>query len=73
VPWPMARRTRTRSILHQTLNGFVLRDLGDERNLFCILTAAEINRGRLAMVVQFGQPLVTARSSSDDPLVIRIG
>jgi hypothetical protein len=57
----------------RTLNGFVLRDLGDERNPFCILTAAETNRGRLATVVQFGQPLATVSGSSDDPPVIRTG
>jgi hypothetical protein len=57
----------------RTLNGFILRDLGDERNPFCILTTAETNRGRLATVVQFGQPLATVSGSSDDPPVIRTG
>jgi hypothetical protein len=69
----MLRRARTRSILHQMLNGFILRDLGDERNLFCILTVAETNRGRQAMVALFGRHLATVSGSSDDPPVTRIG
>jgi hypothetical protein len=45
----MTRRARTRSILHQTLNSFFLRDLCEERNPFCILTIVETDHGKLAM------------------------
>jgi hypothetical protein len=55
------------------LNGFILRDLGDERNLFCIFTVAETNRGRQAMVALFDRHLATVSGSSDDPPVTRIG
>jgi hypothetical protein len=50
APLPTARRARTWPILLQILNGFFLRYLDEERNLFCILTTTESNGGRLAMV-----------------------
>jgi hypothetical protein len=36
APWPMARRAQSRTILHQSLKSFFLRDLGDERNPLCL-------------------------------------
>jgi hypothetical protein len=68
APWPMTRRARTRSILHQMLNGFFLRDLGDESNRFCSLTAAATIHGRMAMRRRLGQPLTAMRVAlGDDP------
>jgi hypothetical protein len=42
------RRARTHSILHQSLNSFFLRDLGDERNPFCLLIATVMVGGERA-------------------------
>jgi hypothetical protein len=55
--WPMTRRARTRSILHQMLNGFLLRDLDDESNRFCSLTAAATIHRRMTTRRRLGRPL----------------
>jgi hypothetical protein len=54
APRPMTRRARTRSILHQMLNDFFLRDLDDESNRFCSLTAVAMRR-------RLGRPLTVVR------------
>jgi hypothetical protein len=61
APWPMTRRARTRSILHQMLNGFFLRDLGDESNQFCSLMAAATIHGRMATRRRLERPLTAVR------------
>jgi hypothetical protein len=65
APWPSARRSQTRSILHQSLNHFFLSDIGDERNLFCPLTAAETDHERPAMVRWLGRSSMAVGVSSD--------
>jgi hypothetical protein len=68
APWPMTRKARTRSILHQMLNGFFLRDLGDESNRFCSLTAVATIHGRMATRRRLGQPLTAVRvAPTGDP------
>jgi hypothetical protein len=64
-------RAQTQGIRHQTRRGFFLRGLGDERNLFCILTLVKTDGGRLATAVRFRRPLATVIGSSDGPLVTR--
>jgi hypothetical protein len=54
APWPMTRGSRTRSVIHQTLNGFFLRDLGEERNSFCTLTMVEMDHRKLVMGRRLG-------------------
>jgi hypothetical protein len=68
APWPTARRAQTRSILHQLLNRFFLSDLGDERNLFCPLTAAEMDQGRPATMRWLGRSSTVVGASSDGAL-----
>jgi hypothetical protein len=38
---------QARTLGHQSLNRFFLRDLGYERNLFCKITVVEMNHGKL--------------------------
>jgi hypothetical protein len=68
APWPTTRRASTRSILHQMLNGFFLRDLDEKRNPFCILTAVETDHGKLAIARRLGSstmaPMVTFDGAS---------
>jgi hypothetical protein len=52
---------RTRSVLHQMLNGFFLRDLDDESNRFCSLLAAATIHGRMATRRRLGRPLMPVR------------
>jgi hypothetical protein len=66
-------RAQTRGIRHQTRRGFFLRGLGDKRNPFCILMLVKTDGGRLATMVQFGQPLMAVTGSSDGPSVTRTG
>jgi hypothetical protein len=61
APWPMTMRARTRSILHQMLNGFFLRDLDNESNRFCSLTSAATIHGRMATRRRLGRPLTAVR------------
>jgi hypothetical protein len=61
APWPMTRRARTRSILHQMLNGFFLYDLDDESNRFCSLTVAATIHERMATRRQLRRPLTAVR------------
>jgi hypothetical protein len=61
APWPMTRRARTHSILHQMLNGFFLRDLDAKGNRFCSLTAAATIHGRMATRRRLGRPLTAVR------------
>jgi hypothetical protein len=49
APWLKAKRARTRSIFHQTINDFFLPDQGEEKNPFCILTVVETNHRKLVM------------------------
>jgi hypothetical protein len=65
APRPMTRRARTRSILHQMLNGFFLRDLDEKRNPFCILTAVETDHGKLAMARRLGSSTMAPTVTSD--------
>jgi hypothetical protein len=68
APWPKTRRARTRSILHQMLNGFFLCDLDDESNRFCSLTVAETFHGRVATRRWLGRPLTAVGvAPSGDP------
>jgi hypothetical protein len=39
---------------HQMRRGLFLRDLGDERNPFCLLTVAKMDGGELAAMGQLG-------------------
>jgi hypothetical protein len=64
-------RAQTRGIRHQARRGFFLRGLGDERNLFCILTLVKTDGGRLATTVRFGRPLAAVTGSSDGPPATR--
>jgi hypothetical protein len=57
-------------MLHQTLNGFFLHDLGDDRNPFCPLTAKEMVGGELAMARWLGWPLVTMCVASNGALAL---
>jgi hypothetical protein len=66
-------RAQTRGIRHQTRRGFFLRSLGDERNLFCILTLVKTDGGRLATAVRFERPLAAVTGSSDGPPATRTG
>jgi uncharacterized membrane protein YgcG len=61
APWPVTRRARTRSILHQMLNGFFLRGLDEKRNPFCILTAVKTDHERMATRRQLGRPSTAVR------------
>jgi uncharacterized membrane protein YgcG len=63
APWPMTRRARTRSILHEMLNNFFLRDLDDESNRFCSLTAVATIHGRMATRRRLRRPLTAVRVS----------
>jgi hypothetical protein len=45
-------------------DSFFLHDLGDERNLFCSLTAAEMDGGELVMTSWFDQLLAMAWATS---------
>jgi hypothetical protein len=45
-------------------HGLFLRDLGDDRNLFCSLTAAEVDGGELAVMGQLGRSLKVAGVTS---------
>jgi hypothetical protein len=65
APWPMTRRARTRSILHQMLNGFFLRDLDEKRNPFRILTTVEMDHGKLAMERQLGSSTTAPTVTTD--------
>jgi hypothetical protein len=68
APWPVAQRAQTRSVLHQSLKCFCLRDLGDKRNPFHPLTAADMVGVELAMMRQIKRPfLVTGVTSSGAP------
>jgi hypothetical protein len=57
----------------KTRRVFILRGLEHERNPISILTAVEIEGGRLASVVRFGQPLATASSSFESSPARRVG
>jgi hypothetical protein len=58
---------------HEVKQGVFLRDLDDETNPFCILTAAEAVGGNLETAVRFGRLLAVASDSSDGPPVTRTG
>jgi hypothetical protein len=64
APWLTARRAQTRSILHQSLNCFFLRDLGDETDPFCPLTGAEMVGGELVMERPFERPMLMVVAAS---------
>jgi hypothetical protein len=68
APWPAAWAAPSRSKGPHLANHQLLRDLDVERNLFCPLTVAEMDGGRLATRRHFGQsstavghPLVALR------------
>jgi hypothetical protein len=52
--------------VHETKQGFLLRDLGYERNLFCELTAVKMDHRKLATGRQLG------RSSTVVGVVLRL-
>jgi hypothetical protein len=60
----MVRRAQTRSVLHQSLKHFIQRDLGDERNPFCPLTAMDMVGGELPTARWFERPLLTVGATS---------
>jgi hypothetical protein len=64
APWLTTRRARTRSILHQTLNGFFLRDLGEERIPFCILTTVKTDHGKLVTGRRLGSSATATATTS---------
>jgi hypothetical protein len=64
APWPMTMRSRTRSVLHQMLNGFFLHDLGEERNPFCTLTAMQMDHRKLATGRRLGSSAMAVAVTS---------
>jgi hypothetical protein len=64
---------QARAMAHEVKQGVFLRDLDDETNPFCILTAAEAVGGNLETAVRFGRLLAVASDSSDGPPVTRTG
>jgi hypothetical protein len=72
APWPTARRARTRSIIHQTLNVFFVRDIGYERNKFCPPAATETDEWRPVTASRLGRSLVMVRvTSSGSPAMLK--
>jgi hypothetical protein len=65
APWPMARRSQIRSIFHQTLNGFFLRDICYERNQFFLLTVTETDEWRTVMVSWLDRGMLIVRATSN--------
>jgi hypothetical protein len=60
TPWPPAWRGASSSYRA----GFFLCDLGDKRNPFCSLTAAETDGGELAVIGRLGQSSIVVGGAS---------
>jgi hypothetical protein len=64
APWPVAWAAPSRSKGPYLANRQLLHDLDVERNLFCPLTVAEMDGGRLAMRRRLGQSSMAVGASS---------
>jgi hypothetical protein len=64
-------RAQAPSMVHETKQGFFLRDLGYERNSFCELTAVKTDHGKLAMGRRLEWSSTTVGMASDDALTPR--
>jgi hypothetical protein len=64
APWPTAWAAPSRSKGPHLANRQLLRDLDVERNLFCPLTAAEMDGGRLTTRRRLGQSSMAVGASS---------
>jgi hypothetical protein len=63
--WSSSELGSPSPLVSKTHRVFILRGLEHERNPISILTAVEIDGGRLASAAWYGQPLATASSSSE--------
>jgi hypothetical protein len=57
-------RAQARATVHETMQGFFLRDLGYERNSFCELTTVKIGHRKLATGRQLGRSSMVAGMAS---------
>jgi hypothetical protein len=64
APWLLAKGDLKLELRGMKNDSFFLHDLGDERNLFCSLTAAEMDGGELVMTSWFDQLLAMAWATS---------
>jgi hypothetical protein len=71
--WSSSELGSPSPLVSETCRVFILRGLEHERNPISILTAVEIDGGRLASAARFGQPLATASSSSEASPARRVG
>jgi hypothetical protein len=71
--WSSSELGSLSPLVSETRRAFILRGLEHERNPISILTAVEIDGGRLASAARFGQPLATASGSSEAFPARRVG
>jgi hypothetical protein len=69
--WPGRAQAQAQATVHETTQGFFLRDLGYERNSFCELTTVKTDHGKLATGRWLGRSSTAVGTTSGGALAPR--